>query len=125
MLIIDRKNPTKGFEVLKRVVDRLNDCFDSRELYHHSTANGEICELQYLYDGRREGFRIYYMGQCIWSEPLDDFYDDTFVTIDFENEDEIYETAYQKIIGEYMWMLTILKHSEAEITDKHSVFEEK
>ncbi len=124
MILIDKANPSKGYETLKRVVDKLNDVFDARELYHHSTTNEEICELHYLYDGRREGFRILYMGECIWSEPLYDFDDDTFETIDFDKEEEIYQKAYQQIIGQYKWMLSLLKHSDIEMSDKLSVFSE-
>jgi hypothetical protein len=47
MLDLKLRNHVEEIPKLFRVVERLNDKFDSFELYHHSTS-GQISELEYI-----------------------------------------------------------------------------
>lgn len=116
-------NRLKNIEVLKDVVDKLIGIFDARDLYHHSSVDGEICKLAYFYDGNREGFYISFMGDVICEEPLSDYYEDETINgvVDFDDFDAIYERCYDAIITDYNWRLGILNWSEVSQEEKNDI----
>lgn len=51
------------FDMINRIVDKLNSKFDPNDAYHHSNAESEMFEFQMkIDDKRREAWQIVFMG---------------------------------------------------------------
>jgi len=84
MIKRNQLNRLENVDTLKKLVTEINEIYDPLEEYWHSRYE-TICSLEYLYDGKREGFRILFMGDVVCEESLEDCFDDTFGEIDFDD----------------------------------------
>jgi len=93
MLNLKLRNHVEEIPKLFRVVERLNDKFDSFELYHHSTSR-QISELEYIANGREESFKIYFFNEVVWGFGMEDYYEEEFV---IGTEDEVFNQCCERI----------------------------
>lgn len=101
--IIKEKNINPDFNMIDRILLKLNSIFDNYELFHHS-SNSEMFEFTYQKnDLKTEAWQITFLGQTVVSGGefglcYDDFYEDDYLFLIQENEGIIYNKAYNGAI---------------------------
>jgi hypothetical protein len=101
--IIKGQNINPDFEMIDKVLSTLNSVFDAYDFFHHS-SNGEMFEFTYQKDDfRREAWQITFMGKSVVSGGMfgldyEDFYEDDYLFLNKENEEKIYNHAYNNAV---------------------------
>lgn len=85
------------FDMINRIVDKLNSKFDPNDAYHHSNAESEMFEFQMkIDDKRREAWQIVFMGHhtvasgSFFGFDYSDCQEEEYITLEGKNERKIY-----------------------------------
>ena len=123
--ISEQRHILPDLEVANNIINKLNAKFDSRDIYHHSHSPNEMFEFRFrLTSSRSECWEITFLGYCVASgsgntfgADYEDCLDEQYINICLENEQLIYEMAYNGALDRVTNILEILSFSD--IGDEH------
>ena len=118
--ISEQRHILPDLEVANNIINKLNEKFDSRDIYHHSSNQKEMFEFIYSLDSsKREAWEITFLGYCVASggghgfgRDYEDCCEDDYMHMNIENEKVIYEMAYNGVIELISKLITIISYSD-------------
>lgn len=111
-------------EMITRVVDRLNDKFDSKEVYHHGSSDSEMFEFHMRIDNiRREAWEITFMGHTVISGSdygldYEGCQEEDYITLEPKNEEKIFILAVTNTINYIENFIRLVAISDASNKNK-------
>lgn len=116
---------TPDFDMINRIVDKLNSKFDPHDVYHHSDVESEMFEFQMKTDDkRREAWQIVFMGHytvasgSFFGLDYSDCQEEEYITLESKNEMKILMLATSNTINVITKFIDYISMSDASIQNK-------
>ncbi len=126
MYSMNRKEVIKpDFEMMERIIGELNEKFDPKEMYHHSSNRTEMFEFQFKSDDkRREAWQIVFMGVHTvlsggqFGFDYEDCQEEEYLTLEAKNERKILMLAVNGTINIIDNFISYVAFSDASVFNK-------
>lgn len=128
----EKKNVYPDFEMIERIVEKLNEKFDPHNAYDDDTVDSKMFEFQYKTDSKdREAWRIVFMGTFpVVSGSLFglDYYDyegcqdGDYISLESKNELKIQMLAESKAINIIKKIVTLISVSNISKSNKEDIY---
>lgn len=113
------------FDMINRIVDKLNSKFDPNDAYHHSNAESEMFEFQMkIDDKRREAWQIVFMGHhtvasgSFFGFDYSDCQEEEYITLEEKNERKIYMLAVSNTVNVITKFIEFISMSDTSYQNK-------